>query len=223
MEKVNNITGAIDEYVENDKPTERLASFDYCYNYFYSFYKTEKISEIASPSNLQMSCLQLGFYLASWGMYRGSAPILQESAKSLCNTIREIANQEAVIWEIDVDSYTDENINLLLRCFAKIKESFKGAWIPSETLITKILLGVFSNVPAYDTRFKAGMRINSFSKKSLKFINNFYNENKIVFDSYCRFTYDFGTGEKTTDVIYKKAKLIDMYGVIMGGRKLDRI
>lgn len=222
MEKVIDIKDAIDEYLKDDKPTVRFASFDYCYNYFYSFYKTKKISEIASPSNLQMSCLQLGFYLASWGMYRGSAPILQESAKSLCNTIREIANQEAVIWEIDVDSYTDENITLLLRCFNKIKKSFEGVLTPSEILITKIMLGVFSNVPAYDTLFKAGMGIKSFSVKSLKLISNLYNENKIVFDSYCRFTYDFGTGEKTTDVIYKKAKLIDMYGVIMGGRNLNR-
>jgi hypothetical protein len=31
----------------------RYASFDYCYNYFYSFYKNNKIKEIANKENLE--------------------------------------------------------------------------------------------------------------------------------------------------------------------------
>ena len=33
--------------------------------------KTSSTADLAAPENLQMSCLQLGFYLASWGMLRG--------------------------------------------------------------------------------------------------------------------------------------------------------
>ena len=50
-------------------PTGRYASFDYCFNYFQSF-RTYP-AELTSPGNLELSCLQLGFYLASWGMLRG--------------------------------------------------------------------------------------------------------------------------------------------------------
>lgn len=41
------------------KPDERYASFDYCYNYFYSFYKEGKIKELTSNENIQISCLQI--------------------------------------------------------------------------------------------------------------------------------------------------------------------
>jgi hypothetical protein len=55
-------------------PDARYASFDYCFNYFRSFREQDRTADIAAPQNLQMSCLQLGFYLASWGMLRGSSP-----------------------------------------------------------------------------------------------------------------------------------------------------
>lgn len=42
----------------------RYASFDYCFNYFQSF--RGRASELISEENLEHSCLQLGFYLASW-------------------------------------------------------------------------------------------------------------------------------------------------------------
>lgn len=67
------IEKAIIEYMTQRLPNQRYSSFDYCYNYFYSFYKVNKISELANEKNLQNSCLQLGFYLASWGMFRPSS------------------------------------------------------------------------------------------------------------------------------------------------------
>ena len=34
------------------KPDERFASFDYCYNYFYSFYSQNRISQLANDDNM---------------------------------------------------------------------------------------------------------------------------------------------------------------------------
>ena len=65
------------------QPEERYSSFDYCYNYFQEFYEKQKIIELANSDNLQISCLQIGFYLSSWGMYRGSSFLLQKSLKHL--------------------------------------------------------------------------------------------------------------------------------------------
>lgn len=45
----------------------RYRSWDNCFKYFSENKKTEN------------HCLQLGFYLASWGMYRGSSGLLQKN------------------------------------------------------------------------------------------------------------------------------------------------
>jgi hypothetical protein len=87
-------------------PDERYASFDYCFNYFQSFRESDRISELGNDSNLLTSCLHLGFYLASWGMYRGSTQLLQKSLRHLIPAIEEIARTEPDKWEIDADATT---------------------------------------------------------------------------------------------------------------------
>ncbi|MEK7664769.1 MAG: hypothetical protein AAB361_01360, partial [Patescibacteria group bacterium] len=64
---------------------------------------------------------------------------------------------------------------------------------PSDTLITKIMLGVFANVPAFDKYFRKSFKIHSFNKKSLLKIKNFYEKNKDVFNSFKIYTFDFLT------------------------------
>ena len=34
-------------------------------------HEEDRLEELRSPEHLQTSCLQVGFYLASWGMFRG--------------------------------------------------------------------------------------------------------------------------------------------------------
>jgi hypothetical protein len=38
-----------------------------------------------------MSCLQIGFYLASWGMMRGSSFLLEKSVRNFSNLIIAIS------------------------------------------------------------------------------------------------------------------------------------
>src|SRR5688572_13668190 len=91
------------------KPTERYASFDYCYNYFQSFREQNNIPGLADPDHIQTSCLHIAFYLASWGMLRASSFLLQKSAKHYELLIQGIVDFPPSIWNIDVDSYTEEN------------------------------------------------------------------------------------------------------------------
>jgi len=197
------------------KPDERYASFDFCYNYFYSFYKRNKLNELADEKNLQMSCLQLGFYLASWGMMRGSSFLLEKSVKNYKNLIVAISKINPKLWEIDVDKYDEDNIKLLLNCKQQIIEVLGKENKPSDTLVTKIMLGVFANVPAYDQYFRKSLKLYSLNKKSLLKIKKFYDENKEIFDSFKIHTFDFLTS-KETDIIYPRAKLIDMCGFTDG-------
>jgi len=197
------------------KPDERYASFDFCYNYFYSFYKENKLTELANDKNLQMSCLQLGFYLASWGMMRGSSFLLEKSVRNYKNLITVISKMNPKLWEIDVDKYDEENIKLLLNCKQQIIDALGKENKPSDTLVTKIMLGVFANIPAYDQYFRKSLKLHSVNNKSLLKIKNFYDENKDTFDSFKIYTFDFLTSEQT-DIIYPKAKLIDMCGFMDG-------
>ena len=216
-----NIKEAMDQFLHGGgknrgkKPDERYASFDFCYNYFYSFYKEKRLSELANSENLQTSCLQLGFYLASWGMMRGSSFLLEKSVRNFRELITCISKMDSRLWEIDVYNYNDENISILLDCKQQIINSLGEKNNPSDTLITKIMLGVFANVPAFDTYFRKSLKAYSFNKKSLLKIKNFYEDNKSVFDSYQIHTFDF-LSSKESDVVYTRAKLIDMCGFMDG-------
>lgn len=184
--------------------------------------ENKNLNELASDKNIQLSCLQLGFYLASWGMMRGSCFILQKSVENYRKLIITISKVEPKLWEIDVDNYDDKNIGLLIDCKNKIINALGSnnarTW---DTLVTKIMLGVFANVPAYDGYFKKFLKgqgyCQTFNEESLGKIKEFFKENKKVLDLYQIPTLDFKTG-KETDLVYTKAKLVDMYG-FMDGQK----
>ena len=219
---IKKILSSISSYInESDKnkgrlPEERYTSFDYCYNYFFSFYKDGKIDQLGNEEHIQKSCLQLGFYLASWGMLRGSSFLLQKSVKHYEKLIRAISRMTPELWVLDVDKYNAEGIEMLLKCKRRISYELRDQNnIPSDTLITKIMLGVFGNVPAFDQYVKKCFKIYQVNKKSLNKIGRFYEENKSTFDNIEIPTLDFITG-KETSILYPKAKLIDMYGFIQG-------
>lgn len=197
---------------------ERYASFDYCFNYFQSFRERGKIQELSDPGKIQQSSLQLGFYLASWGMLRGSSFLLEKSVSFYQPLIRSIATFDKRIWTIDADAYDDENIAVLLACRNMIVESLGRDNRPSDTLVTKIMLGVFGNVPAFDDFFRKGFATHSFSKNSLRLISEFYKENKRLIDNAKIYTFDFVTARRTKRR-YPKAKIIDMIGFIEGINK----
>lgn len=218
MDIKQNIKIFLNGYLKNKgkQPDERYASFDYCYNYFQSFREKNLIDKLNDNKNIHNSCLQIGFYLASWGMLRGSSFLLEKSVGFYKKLIEEIAIFDKRIWEIDVDNY-DKNIDLLLEFKEKIKNSLGSENRPTDTLITKIMLGVFANIPAYDNYFRTAFKTHSFGKKSLKIISEFYDKNQKIIDSYDIKTFDFITG-KETQRKYTKAKIIDMIGFIEGSK-----
>lgn len=197
-------------------PDLRYSSFDYCYNYFYSFKNNP--SKLATQINIQTSCLQLGFYLASWGMLRGSSFLLTKSVRSYATLIKEISKMDPEIWKIDVPNYSDKNIKILLETKRKIVIALGKENKPSDTLVTKIMLGVFANVPAYDNYFKkflSGIGASqTFNKTSLNQIREFYEIRKKDFEFKIQ-THDFLSGSETK-LLYTKAKLVDMCGFANG-------
>jgi hypothetical protein len=197
------------------KPDERYVSFDYCFNYFQSFRESGNVSGLASPANVQLSCLHLGFYLASWGMLRGSAGLLQKNVKYLVPVVEVVATTGARIWEIDADRYDGPNIRSLLDLAHKIRNALPGISV-TDTLLTKIMLGVFGSVPAFDDNFAEGCKaeglglVKTFDVEALQKIVDFYRRNAAVIDSdkYRVRTLDFDGGYTLRR--YTRAKVIDM-------------
>lgn len=195
------------------KPDERYSSFDYCFNYFQQFKVNNNITELASNDNIESSCLQVAFYLASWGMLRGSSFLLEKSYRCFIPLIVLVSDYNPIVWNIDVPTYTDDNINILIACANSIKKSFGNK--TTDTLVTKIMLGIFGNVPAFDTNFCNGFKMRTFNPNSLKQIAKIYQDNKEIIDNYKICTFDFKTG-KISGRRYTKAKIIDMVGFIEG-------
>ena len=211
--KQNDFESIINKFTTFNAPEHRYSSFDYCYSYFYANKDLTK--------DIEKSCFELAFYLASWGMFRGSSFLLQKSAKYFEKTIEYINSLDRSIWKLDVNKYDDINIDKLIEIYRNLEELVIENESGSITLITKIMLGVFGFVPAYDNYFcktfreitKGKCSFNSFNKISLKIINEFYNYNENTINKLSNkiFTYDFLTG-KSTNIKYPKAKIIDMYG-----------
>lgn len=85
----------------------------------------------------------------------------------------------------------------------------------SDIFVSKIMLGVFGNVPAFDTNFKRGFRVSTFGPKALRKVGQFYTANSALVDSYMVPTLAFLTGEDTQRN-YTRAKVIDMGFFVQG-------
>ena len=131
-------------------PRDRYASFDYCFNYFQSFREAGAMKALATPEHAQTSCVHLGFYLARWGMLRGSSFLLRKSLAVYEPVVRAISDMDRAVWEIDAHCYTDANLTVLLEGSEAIRAAFGTGNCPSDALVTKVMLGVFGNVPAFD-------------------------------------------------------------------------
>jgi hypothetical protein len=171
--------------------------------------------------NLEKSYLVLGFYLSSWGMFRGSSLMLQKSVRNFDVLITIIDGLPPSHWDIDLDSYTPSNISTILQTYEEIKEALVPRENKDLTLVTKVILGVFGFLPAFDDNFsntfrflfgnQSGFRV--VNEKSLLIIKQFYDDNHQIIDQLSNemCTTDFETREKTA-IHYPKAKIIDMYG-----------
>jgi hypothetical protein len=163
-------------------------------------------------------------------MYRGSADLLQKSARALVPVIEFIAHSEAMKiedgttpWDVDLHCYTKLNITLLLQTAEKLRAVLPpGA---SDILVTKTMLGVFGNVPAFDDNFKHGCKVAricaTFGKWSLNEIGRLYEANVAVIDRYRVPALDFRTGQQT-ERLYTRAKVMDM-AFFMEGMKREKV
>lgn len=208
---------AIIDFFRQERSVEkRYASYDFCYLYFQSHKGN------LGGKNLEYSCMQLWSYLASWGMLRGSSALLQCSPAVLEDLILYFDRiATSAIWKADVDKYPNDK-GEILQVYKNIADilSSNGV-VPTVTLVTKIMLGVFGCVPAIDTFFYKTFHLiyggfGVLKQRELDNIERFYCTPtlKAILDNILIPVMDFDGNP--TEYYYKKAKLIDMFGFFVG-------
>lgn len=189
MDTVDLIIQASTAFYDNLKVDEngRYRSWELCYA---NFIKARDNKD----ADYDYLSLQLAFYLASWGMYRGSSFLLQKDYRVHIPVVKELLSEKYnALAEIECVAFREEsNQNLLLeinafldKYYKKIRDEVKGTEIQtpvSPTLITKILMGTLGCVPAYDRYFIAGIKnqkiaTGTYNIKSIMRLVDFYEKN----------------------------------------------
>ena len=170
--------------------------------------------------NLDYLSLQLAFYLASWGMYRGSSFLLQKDYRVHIPVVSEIlSNKYDSLAGIECKDFRNESNQKLLKeinefianYYDGIRREVKGPALKnnlSETLITKILMGTLGCVPAYDRYFVSGIRSRkiaseTYNIKSILQLVDFYEKNIEQLDSVQK-------NFIVADMLYPQMKILDM-------------
>ncbi len=159
----------------------RYRSWEHCYRYF----------QTAGPRGLladpKHAALQLAFYLASWGMYRGSSFLLQFAYTIHMPLIRTItAKRFSDLWRIDMgsDPSHSEMMPIVLELMNDVRETYRPfadeneSGLPSDTLVTKIILGTFGCVPACDQFFLVGIKLHGMKYSA---VNEFFLDRMLEF------------------------------------------
>lgn len=196
----------------NDDEHARYKSWEHCYLAFRN--NQNKMDE----STTDMLCLHLAFYLASWGMYRGSSFLLQKDYKVHRKAVLEMQNKEYnILRDADFDTLNSDTARLkstelhgkLKEIYEEIKKTCSNVNDVSETLLTKILMGVFGCCPAYDRFVKNtikhyGLGKETFSEpaKMLDDLTSFYKQYQNVLINEQHKT-------QTAELTYPIMKLID--------------
>ena len=215
MEAIDELIDAAQTFYDDARAIEngRSRSWEHCYRVFRDA-RTDP-----SPDCDYLS-LHLAFYLASWGMYRGSSFLLQKDYKVLTPIVEKILKPEydclfglacTDLRESEVQKRLENLNKYIAKHFEPIRDEVAGRAVASQVspvLITKILMGTLGCVPAYDIFFEKGARRlgikeKNYNEDSLLELADFYEEHNDRLEEARR-------GMRTDDLTYPQMKLLDM-------------
>ena len=215
MEAIDELISAAQTFYDDARANEngRSRSWEHCYRVFRDA-RTDP-----SPDYDYLS-LHLAFYLASWGMYRGSSFLLQKDYKVHTPIVEEVLKPEydclfgLACADVRNDDVWEQLKNLsddIADGFWPIRNEVAGRVVRSQVspvLITKILLGTLGCVPAYDTFFENGVRHLGLKEKN-------YNEDSLleladIYEAHNDRLEEARRGMQCDGLIYPQMKLLDM-------------
>lgn len=150
------------------KPTgdanHRYRSWEHCFRHFSLLTKV-------SHDQTDIAALHLAFYLASWGMYRGSSDLLWKDYKIHHKAVQILVHRRYTHLrhlEFSDPSQDADIADQILKLSKRLREVYRQEitsvdgketdFKATDTLITKILLGTLGCAPACDLYFITGFR-----------------------------------------------------------------
>ena len=215
MEAIDELISAAQTFYDDARASEngRSRSWEHCYRVF-------RDARIDPSPDYDYLSLHLAFYLASWGMYRGSCFILQKDYKVHTPIVKEILKPEydclfgvacVDLREPEVQDSLEKLRKYIAEHFDPIRNEVAGRKVASSVspvLVTKILMGTLGCVPAYDRFFQDGVATykvttQEYSLDSVLRLVDFYEEHNDRLEEARR-------GMQCEDLIYPQMKLLDM-------------
>ena len=196
----------------------RVLSWDFCFEHFSDVERVRR--------DRQASCMQLGYYLASWGMLRGSSYLFKNTnARHYFQALDVI---ERYTPEMDglapAHFCTQGSQELLVSAYQELAAALLPKGGRRITLVTKTMMGVWGVFPSLDSYFmqtfgaiaqernKARV-FSKFGVNTVELIGEFYATHKQEIESLASAyqTVDFDSGLPSGRNI-PAAKVIDIYG-----------
>jgi len=215
MEAIDELISAAQTFYDDARANEngRSRSWEHCYRVF-------RDARIDPSPDYDYLSLHLAFYLASWGMYRGSCFILQKDYKVHTPIVKEILKPEydclfgvacVDLREPEVQERLKNVSDNIANHFGPIRNEVAGRKVASSVspvLVTKILMGTLGCVPAYDRFFQDGVATykvttREYSPESVRKLAKFYEAHNDRLEEARR-------GMQCEDLIYPQMKLLDM-------------
>lgn len=203
-------------YLQLANENVRFKSWEYCYKSFQMAYKNQLDKE-----TIDYLSLQLSFYLASWGMYRGSSFLLELDYK-IHEYVVKLLFKYKTLWETRINADLNQNFETfykeLFELIIKIKKYYseKRASVKkdnppkseiSDTLVSKILLGTIGCVSAYDRYFISSLDLidgcqKKLNKNSVESLIKYYKKHFKKFES-------LRNKMSSKDLEYSQMKVLD--------------
>lgn len=181
----------------------RYKSWEHCY---LSFNNNE---------NSEIQVLKMGFYLASWGMYRGSSGLLWKDYTIHYGALEKLKKYNHLKYVNVNDKY---DINGVLSLVDEMKDYYSRITYykkgqpkkisATDTLVSKVILGSLGCMPAMDRYFNQGfckMEHLVINENSLTSIYNTAQQMASQINEAQHWIYE------KTKVTYPTMKIVDMY------------
>lgn len=206
------INGFLSDYMPScsDIQKNRVFSYDICRQHFAPTLSRNKDED----------AVYLFAFLSSWGMLRNTG-LMNISPYGLSNTVQAIYENFEYFKTNDIFSIKDEGISDFVANFGKISEGLdKDNISSSNTMVSKIILGVWGSIPALDTNFNKAFGFyptTKIEKVICELRETFKNipeaDSSKIHNSLLE---PYG---KLNPEYYGKPKLVDMYGFYVGLKK----
>ena len=208
---------------ECDGRYPREKSWDYLWDYIQPLATSPYGRNIlVTGERLRLTALHIGFYLASWGMFRGSGELYKQNID-----FYELLSQYVFLrldppfWDVRFDRLrTDDNaVGVVNSTLSSLQRFFRGE-LPQQDMdliIGKLLLGVWGQCPAVDAHFKEGYCC-SFPEEKPKLSADFLKSLAIK----ANYNHWNLTIARANGMAYPKGKVVDM-AFYQFGQKIEKL